>query len=88
MKVVKIINDDIDIVYSYIKAPLMISDRDWLQKRFKFDNIEDFEHMIAFENHENDEFPHKKGVVRAESLVSAYIFRRVEEKKTRLTIIT
>ena len=30
MKVVKIINDDVDIVYSYIKAPLMISDRDWL----------------------------------------------------------
>lgn len=44
--------------------------------------------MIAFENHDVSEFPHKKGVVRAESLVSAYIFRKIEENKTRLTIIT
>ena len=44
--------------------------------------------MIAFENLESDEFPHKKGVVWAESIVSAYIFRKIKGNKTWLTIIT
>ena len=33
MKVLKIFNKNCDVVYSYIKAPVFVTDRDFLQKR-------------------------------------------------------
>jgi len=71
----KFLEENIDIVYSYLKAPLMITDRDFLQKRIILKNYKGVDYIMGFENYEDEEIPHKKGVIRAETLISGYVIR-------------
>ncbi len=84
MKVLKIINDNTDIAYMYLKAPLMVSDRDFVSKRVIFKNFLDIDYCVALTNYESEEFPPKKKVIRAETIISGYILRKITEDKTRL----
>lgn len=72
----KIFNKNCDVVYSYIKAPLFVTDRDFLQKRQLLENYNDVDFIVAFENYEDTQFPEKKGVIRADSIISGYLIRK------------
>ncbi len=76
MKVLKILNENEDVVYSYIKAPFFISDRDFCQKRVTFKNFKEIDFIMAFENYRSKEFGPKKGVIRASTVISGYIIRK------------
>ncbi len=84
----KFIKKNIDIVYTYLKTPLMITDRDFLQKRITLYDYKDTDYILGFENYEDDEIPHKKGTIRAETIISGYLVRQLDEKFTTITIIS
>lgn len=91
----KKIDKNTDIVYSYIKAPFIVTDREFLQKRVFYKNIfienQKFDFIIAFGNFFSEEFPVGKNVIRADTKVSGYVIREVlvgEGKGTELTMIS
>ena len=43
---------------------------------------------MGFENYEDDEFPPLKGVIRADTIISGYIIRGINEQETTITIIS
>ena len=81
------------IIYYMIKTPIGISNRDFLQQRkVKFDFPKKGMITMHFKSVENDKMPPKPKVVRAETIISGYIF---EEENvpgkgvvTKLTIIS
>ena len=91
----KIIDENTDVIYSYIKAPFIVTDREFLQKRLSYKNIiienEKFDYIIAFGNYNSNEFPVSKNIIRADTKVSGYIMKKIVidgKEGTELTMIS
>ena len=52
------------------------------------ENYNDADFVMGFENYEDEEIPIKKGVIRAETIISGYIIRQIDDKNTSLTIVS
>lgn len=87
MKIVKIIDEKTDIIYGYVKGPPFISDRDFVQKRVTFKGYQGIDFVIGFEHFESEEFPKIKKAIRAETIISGYVIRKVSKDKTDISLI-
>jgi hypothetical protein len=88
LKIVKILNENTDVMYTYLKAPFMIADRDFLQKRTCYKNFRNIDYVIAFRSWDDAEIPPIKNVIRANTVISGYIIRAVTPIKCSLTMIS
>ena len=88
MRIVETINSNEDVMYSYYKSPFGVSNRDFLQRRFRFKNVNGNDYVICFGNEVNPLCPPTKDAVRAVTLISGYIFKSLSPTKTRLTMIS
>lgn len=79
------------VLYYVIKAPIGISNRDFLQRRKV---IHDFPKKgvtyMHFKSIEHEDKPPVKGIVRAETIISGYVIEQIEDNPptTRLTVIS
>ena len=65
-----------------IKTPIGVSNRDFLQQRkIKFDYPREEMITMHFKSVEHVACPLKKDVIRAETLISGYIFEKVQNDK-------
>ena len=87
-KIMKVYNEFSDLYYCYFKAPPFVTDREYLQKRVLVKNYENIDYIIGFISVEDDEFPHQKGVIRANTLISGYIIIGTGESTCKLTAIS
>ena len=72
-----------------IKTPFGITRRDWLQQRIEIhDYPEPGTIVLHFVSTEHPEMPPKKGIIRAETIISGYIIRPTTEKTCNVTIIS
>lgn len=81
----------ITVLYYIIKAPIGISNRDFLQRRKV---IHDFPKKgvtyMHFKSIEHKDKPPVKGIIRAETIISGYVLEQIEDDPptTRLTVIS
>ena len=80
---------DYEVLYYMIKTPFGITKRDWLQRRTE---IHDFPEpgtiILHFISMDHPGMPPKKGVIRAETLISGYIIRPTGEKTCKVMIVS
>eukprot|EP00345_Euplotes_harpa_P007862 CAMPEP_0168351002 /NCGR_PEP_ID=MMETSP0213-20121227/21525_1 /TAXON_ID=151035 /ORGANISM="Euplotes harpa, Strain FSP1.4" /LENGTH=380 /DNA_ID=CAMNT_0008361597 /DNA_START=1 /DNA_END=1140 /DNA_ORIENTATION=- len=79
------------VLYYVIKAPLGISNRDFLQQRkVIFDFPTKGVTYMHFKSIEHPEKPLVKGIVRAETIISGYIIEQIQDDPpiTQLTVIS
>lgn len=80
---------DFEVLYYMIKTPFGITKRDWLQRRVE---IHDFPEpgtiILHFISCEHPLMPPKKGVIRAETIISGYIIRPVSENTCKVMIVS
>jgi hypothetical protein len=77
MQVVEKINDNLDIIYFWAKAPPGFSNREFLQSRYsRIDS--DGTHYICYRSVKHDKFPETKSKVRAYTQLSGYVIRPKE----------
>ena len=88
MKVLKVINDHTDLVYSYIKAPSFITNRDFLQKRISYRNVQGFDIVIAFISMSDDDFPLVKKTIRAHTYISGYALKQENPEYTSIVTLS
>ena len=88
LKIVKVFDECTDVMYSYLKTPPLVSNRDFLQKRSFRRNINGFDIVMAFVSYEDKDFPPVKGAIRANTLISGYAFEKLNESTTRLITIS
>ncbi|CAG9321279.1 unnamed protein product [Blepharisma stoltei] len=80
---------DYEVLYYMIKAPFGLTRRDWLQRRIEIRNYpEPNTIMLHFISMEHPMMPPRKGVIRAETLISGYVIRPVTQRSCKVTIIT
>ena len=78
-----------ELLYYMIKTPIGITKRDWLQRRVQIRDYPDPGTIILhFVSVEDPAMPPKKGVIRAETLISGYVIRPVSEHTCTVTIIS
>lgn len=87
-KIVDKIDESSDVIFSLYKAPFGISNREFLQKRFIFENIENFDFILAFENAEHENCKVKDGHIRTDSIMGGYLIQKLENDKSYLYIIS
>lgn len=88
LKIVKILNENTDVMYSYLKAPIFVTDRDFLQKRTCYKNYRNIDFLIAFKSWEDTDVPPLKNVIRSNTIISGYDIRSIGPNKTSLTVVT
>lgn len=88
LKILKVFNEYSDVMYSYIKAPPMVTDRDFLQKRSIRRNIDGFDIVIAFTSYEDKEFPPIKSTIRAQTIISGYALKKIDENTTKFITVS
>ena len=79
------------VLYYSIKAPLGISNRDFLQRRKILLNYpKDGVDTMHFKSIEHPDVPKYKGTIRAETIISGYILEQIQDDPpiTKLTIIS
>jgi len=82
-------NPDYDVLYYMIKTPFGITKRDWVQRRIFIRNYpEPNTIMMHFISIDHPLMPPRKGVVRAETILSGYLIRPVTQRTCTVTIIT
>jgi hypothetical protein len=78
-----------EVLYYMIKTPFGITKRDWLQRRIE---IHDFPEpntiILHFISMEHPLMPPKKGIIRAETLISGYIIRPTGENTCKVMIVS
>jgi START domain len=80
---------DYELLYFMIKTPFGITKRDWLQRRVEIhDYPEPGTIILHFVSIEDAEVPPKKGIIRAETLISGYIIRPTSEKTCNVMIVS
>ena len=78
-----------EVLYYMIKTPFGITRRDWLQRRVEIhDYPEPGTIIMHFCSMEHPAMPHKKGVIRAETLVSGYVIRPTGENTCNVMIVS
>jgi len=78
-----------DTLYYMIKTPIGITKRDWVQRRTHLRDYPGPGNIIAhFISIDHPDVPPIKGVIRAATIVSGYIFRSTGPNTTDLTIIS
>lgn len=87
-KIVKVIDQSTDLVYCYFKAPLFVTDRDYLQKRVVARDFAGADFIIGFRSIEDFDCPTIKGVIRAHTYISGYVITAVDSRKCRLTSVS
>lgn len=75
-------------MYSYLKAPVFISDRDFVQKRTCYKNFGNIDFLIAFKSWEDVEVPPLKNVIRANTIISGYVIRALNPNQCVLTVVS
>jgi len=76
LKVVEKINDNSQVIYFYVKTPIGISERDFVQIRdFRLNYPEKDNIVMSFKSCLHPKAPPVKGRVRAETHISGYIMR-------------
>lgn len=80
---------DYEVLYYMIKTPFGITKRDWLQRRVEIhDYPEPGTIILHFISMEHPGMPHKKGVIRAETLISGYVIRPTSENTCTVMIVS
>lgn len=88
LKIVKVLNEHTDVMYSFLKSPPMVANRDFLQKRTIRRDIDGFDIVIAFVSHEDADCPPVKSTIRAQTIISGYAFKKIDEHTTKLVIVS
>ncbi|OMJ72343.1 hypothetical protein SteCoe_29236 [Stentor coeruleus] len=78
-----------DVLYYMIKTPFGITRRDWLQRRTEVHNYPEQDTiMLYYVSMEHPDMPPKKGVIRAETIISGYIIRPTGENTCSIVIVS
>ena len=78
-----------EVLYYMIKTPFGITKRDWLQRRIEIhDYPEPGTIILHFCSMEHPLMPPKKGVIRAETLISGYVIRPTSENTCTVMIVS
>lgn len=88
MKILKVFDEYTDVMYSYLKAPPMVTNRDFLQKRTYRQNIDGFDMIIVFVSYEDKDFPPIKGTIRADTIISGYALKELDKNTTKIIIVS
>lgn len=88
LKIVKILNQNIDLMYTYLKAPVFVTDRDFLQKRVYCRNYKGTDYIIAFRSVEDPDLPQLKNVIRAHTFISGYVITSTGPDKCKLSLVS
>ena len=81
--------EDYEVLYYMIKTPFGITKRDWVQRRIVIrDWPEPGMLIMHFISMDHPDMPPRKGVIRAETIISGYILRPVTENSCTVTIIS
>jgi hypothetical protein len=84
-------NDTDEILYMSIKAPMLIKDRDFVQRRKIWNQFPDEDSVILhFKSVEHHLCPVKSSHIRANTIISGYYIQTISKNplRTRLTGIT
>eukprot|EP00916_Digyalum_oweni_P024241 GHVL01040073.1.p1 GENE.GHVL01040073.1~~GHVL01040073.1.p1 ORF type:complete len:174 (+),score=35.99 GHVL01040073.1:401-922(+) len=77
--------NDCEIIYSMIKAPFPIANRDFVQyRRYEYNNNI---HMILHRSAYYEGMPINKNIIRADTIISGYIIREVSKSSCSLFIL-
>lgn len=88
LKILKVFDEQTDAMYSFLKSPPCVTNRDFLQKRSLRRNMRGFDIVIAFVSYEDDEFPPVKNTIRANTVISGYGFKKIDENTTELVTVS
>ncbi len=66
----------------------MVTDRDFVQKRIILKKTAGIDYCLAFKSIELNEYPPIKGVIRGKTILSGFLIRKKDEKKTEVTLIS
>lgn len=88
LKILKVFDEHTDVMYTFLKAPPLVTNRDFLQKRCYKRNIGGFDIVLAFVSYEDKDFPPIKSAIRANTIISGYAFKKIDESTTKLVIIS
>lgn len=83
------VNPEYEVLYYMIKTPFGITRRDWLQRRIEIRNYPEPNTIILhFISIDHPKMPPKKGIIRAETVISGYIIRPMTQRTCKVTIIS
>ena len=81
--------NDHEVLYYMIKTPFGITRRDWLQRRIEIHDYPEAGTIILhFISIEHPGMPPKKGIIRAETIISGYIIRPTGENTCTVMIVS
>ena len=83
-EIVQTLNPNQDIVYYTIKAPIGVSNRDFVSKRSYSANYKDFDYCMHVSATEHPSKPPGKKYVRAVVLNSGHCLNKISDTKTRI----
>ena len=88
-ELVETVNEHVDYIYSLIKAPFGITNRDFMQKRIRFQNYKGCDYAIRFSHTDHPLKPEFKNFIRAHTIISGYLIRQCKEnpQDSNLTIV-
>jgi len=83
-EIVQTLNPNQDIVYYTIKAPIGVTNRDFVSKRSYAANYKDFDYCMHVGATEHPSKPANKKFVRAVVINSGHCLNRISDTKTRI----
>ena len=88
-KIPQEVNLQKEYLYLYLKMPLMISDRDFVEEKKLWINHGNKEKTALFllKSVERDDFPVNKGIVRGEMIINGNYLKEVEKNKTEMIMV-
>jgi hypothetical protein len=87
-KIIKIIDEHTDLMYCYFKAPALVTDRDYIQKRVLAKNIQGADYVIGFISVEDPSVPVNKGIIRAHTFISGYMIFSTGDQTCKMTSVS
>lgn len=88
MTVIEKIDAQSDVIYSYVKGVMGASDRDFLQLRKFYTNFKEFDYVIVMKSSSHPDKPLVKKKIRAETIISGYLIKTIDEEHCELGMIS
>lgn len=88
IKIVKVLDESTDVMYSKLRTPVLVTSRDFVQKRTYVRNIDGFDIVIVFVSYEDKDFPPIKSVVRANTIISGYALKKIDDNMTHMITLS
>jgi len=82
------VNENEDFAYWWFRAPIMVSNRDFVVRRRYTENVGGYDFLIVVNSEQHTAKPKHKKYVRADMINSVTIFKKIDENTCEMIMLS